>query len=185
MPDDAVRAALDDVAGVSHVVITSGGVGMGDADHVGALLRERGELLFSHVAIQPGRPITFGRIRRSDNSPVWLFALPGNPVAALVTFHVLVRDALLRLGGESATQPQRLRARASAHIRKRPGRTEFQRGVVSQAFNGDLDVRLTGPQGSGILRSLCDANALIMLHHEQGPVATGNLIAVWMLEQMI
>ena len=107
-----------------------------------------------------------------------LFGLPGNPVAVMVTFHALVRGALLRLAGASPSPPTLFRARSLQAIRKKPGRTEFQRGVLSRGADGMPEVRLTGDQGSGILRSMSLADCLVVLGHGQGSVAAGDLVDV-------
>ncbi|MGA1316910.1 MAG: molybdopterin molybdenumtransferase MoeA, partial [Rubrivivax sp.] len=117
--------------------------------------------------------------------PAWLFALPGNPVAALVTFYAFVRQALLVLAGARAEPLPVLRVRSAATIRKRPGRTEFQRAVVEPDADGQLQVRTTGSQGAGILRSLSQANALMVLGHDQGAVAEGDLVDVWMFDGLV
>jgi molybdopterin molybdotransferase len=114
-------------------------------------------------------------------TPVWLFALPGNPVAALVTFYVFAREALLRLAGATAASLPVLQARCLTPIRKRPGRTEFQRAIVEAAPEG-WQVRLTGSQGAGVLRSMSEANALVVLAHEQASVAAGDLVDVWLFD---
>jgi molybdopterin molybdotransferase len=133
--------------------------------------------------MRPGRPFAFGPLRRAAGAePSWLFALPGNPVAALVTFYAFVREALLVLAGAPAAPPMGLRVKSAAAIRKRPGRTEFQRAIVECDATGEWVARLTGTQGAGILRSLSEANALIVLPHEQGPVAAGDPVQVWLFE---
>lgn len=181
-------AAVDRAVQVADVLVTTGGVGEGDADLVGRLLRERGETVFRHVAMRPGHPVSCGQLPRAAGEEargkVWHFALPGNPVAALVSFHVLARDALLALSGATPAPPPLLRARVVVPIRKRAGRTEFQRGVVS-AVDGVLEVVPTVVQGSGILRSLSEANALIVLRHDQGPVSPGETVDVWMLDEQL
>ena len=107
-----------------------------------------------------------------------LFGLPGNPVAVMVTFYALVRDALLAMSGATPEPMPLLRAVSQDALRKKPGRTEYQRGVVTQATDGRWQVRITGAQGSGILRSMSQANGMVVLHHEQGSVAAGELVDV-------
>jgi len=111
-----------------------------------------------------------------------LFALPGNPVAALVTFYVFARDALLALAGATPQPLPVLQARSAVAIRKRPGRTEFQRARVSPGPDGTWQVQTTGSQGAGILRSMSEANALLVLRHEQGSVAAGEPVDVWLFD---
>jgi molybdopterin molybdotransferase len=114
-----------------------------------------------------------------------LFGLPGNPVAVMVTFLAFVRPALLRMMGCTAAQPVLLKARSQEPLRKKPGRTEYQRGTVTTAPDGTLHVRTTGNQGSGVLRSMVEANGLIVLHHQQGNVAVGDDVDVMMFDGMI
>ncbi len=180
----ALQATLEAAVAQADVVLTSGGVSVGDADYTRELLARMGEVAFWKVAMRPGRPFAFGPLRRSGGAaaPVWLFALPGNPVAALVTFYVFAREALLRLAGARPLPLPVLKARCTTAIRKRPGRTEFQRAIVEAAPEGGWQVRLTGSQGAGVLRSMSEANALLVLRHEQGSVAAGELVDVWLFE---
>ena len=135
---------------------------------------------------QRGRPFAFGPLRRlSGEAPAWLFALPGNPVAALVTFYAFAHEALWTLAGAVQPPMPRLNARCAAPIRKRPGRTEFQRAVVEASPEGGWQVRLTGSQGAGILRSMSEANALLVLSHEQGSVAAGEWVEVWPFDGLV
>jgi len=187
VPDDPaqLRATIDRAITSADAVVTSGGVSMGDADHTRDLLAARGEVAFWKVAMRPGRPFAFGPLQGAAGKPVFLFALPGNPVAALVTFYAFARDALLTLSGATQTAAPRLMARSAVAIRKRPGRTEFQRAVVSRAADGGWEVRTTGAQGAGILRSMSEANALLVLRHEQGPVAAGDDVEVWLFDGLV
>jgi molybdopterin molybdotransferase len=114
-----------------------------------------------------------------------LFGLPGNPVAVMVTFLAFVRPALLRMMGARETQPVYLKAHSAEAMRKKPGRTEYQRGVVTRGFDGSLSVRTTGNQGSGVLSSMVQANGLIVLHHGQGNVAVGDEVDLMMFEGAI
>ena len=189
VPDDpaALRATLAAAVDQADAVLTSGGVSMGDADHVRELLAQMGEVAFWKVAMRPGRPFAFGPLRGPSRGteaqrPVWLFALPGNPVAALVTFYVFARDALLQLAGAAAQPLPMLQARCTTAIRKRPGRSEFQRAIVEPASDGGWQVRLTGSQGAGVLRSMSEANALLVLGHGQGAMAAGEMVDVWLFD---
>jgi molybdopterin molybdotransferase len=181
----ALRAVVDRAIAEADAVVTSGGVSMGDADHTRELLAARGEIGFWKVAMRPGRPFAFGPLHGAAGRTAWLFALPGNPVAALVTFYVFVREGLLQLAGATAAPPPRLSARSVAAIRKRPGRTEYQRAIVSRAADGLWEVRSTGAQGAGILRSMSEANALMVLPHERGPVAAGENVEVWLFDGLV
>ena len=191
VPDDpaALRATLHKAVSTCDTVVTSGGVSMGDADYTRQLLSEMGEVAFWKVAMRPGRPFAFGPLRAADGRRPFLFALPGNPVAALVTYYAFVRDVLLLLAGAQPQPLPVLRARSVAAIRKRPGRTELQRAVVYQATEGDAEgewqVRLTGSQGAGILRSMSEANALLVLGHDQASVAAGDWVEVWLFDGLI
>jgi molybdopterin molybdotransferase len=203
VPDQpaALEAAFTQAAATCDAVVTSGGVSVGEADYTRDLLGRLGEVAFWKVAMRPGRPFAFGPLRRgavsepawsngeSQSEPAWLFALPGNPVAALVTFYAFVREALQVLAGAPAEPPMALRVRSAEAIRKRPGRTEFQRAIVQREsegpWAGEWTARVTGSQGAGILRSLSEANALLVLGHDQGSVAEGEPVEVWMFEGLV
>ena len=178
--ETAFRAAAD----AADAVITSGGVSVGEADHTKAVMARLGDVLFWRIAMRPGRPMAIGRIERGERSAV-LFGLPGNPVAVMVTFYALVRDALLRMSGATAAPLLVVRAASVAPIRKRAGRTEYQRGVVTQAADGRWQVRITGAQGSGILRSMSEANGLVVLGHSQGDVAAGDEVDVLPFDALV
>jgi molybdopterin molybdotransferase len=176
----ALAEAFSQAAGCADAVITSGGVSVGEADHTKRIMAELGEVLFWRIAMRPGRPMAIGRIGRGadDEGPAILFGLPGNPVAVMVTFYAFVRDALLRMGGATPEVLPLLRAVSVDAMRKKPGRTEYQRGVVARAADGGWQVQITGAQGSGILRSMSQANGMVVLHHDQGSVAAGELVDV-------
>jgi molybdopterin molybdotransferase len=181
----ALQATLAHAMAEADVVLTSGGVSMGDADHTRAVLAQLGEVAFWKVAMRPGRPFAFGPLKRAaGHPPCWLFALPGNPVAALVTFYSFAREALLQLAGATPQPLPVLQARCTTALRKRPGRTEFQRGIVERGPEG-WQVRLAGSQGAGILRSMSEANCLVVLGHEQGSVAEGGLVDVWLFDGLV
>ncbi len=180
----ALQATLEAAVAQADAVVTSGGVSMGDADHTRELLARLGEVAFWKVAMRPGRPFAFGPLRHGGREAL-LFALPGNPVAALVTFYAFAREALLALAGGSPEPLVTLSARSPVAIRKRPGRTEFQRGIVARAVDGRWEVRTTGAQGAGILRSLSQANALVVLDHDQGSVAAGEPVTVWLFDGLV
>ncbi len=174
----ALEATFRAAADSADAVITSGGVSVGEADHTKAVMAALGDVLFWRIAMRPGRPMAIGRIAGARGGASILFGLPGNPVAVMVTFYALVRDALLAMSGAAAEAIPTLRAASVTAIRKKPGRTEYQRGVVTRAGSGEWQVRVTGAQGSGILRSMSEANGLVVLHHEQGSVAAGELVDV-------
>ena len=164
-------------ASFADAVITTGGVSVGEADFVKQLMAKLGEVLFWKIAMRPGRPMAFGRIGNST-----LFGLPGNPVAVMVTFYQFVRDALLHLSGRNDDYAiPLLKAGAAERIRKVPGRTEYQRGILYREKD-EWRVRTTGQQGSGVLRSMSEANCFIVLEHERGTVEAGEPVSVQLFE---
>ena len=196
------RAFLQ-AAAQADVIITSGGVSVGEADYTKTMMRQLGDVAFWKIAMRPGRPMAVGRISNAKYAfepyPAWpdsyqnnsnaetgssalLFGLPGNPVAVMVTMLALVRPALLQMMGSQASAAPLLQARSSEAIRKKPGRTEYQRGIVSTGADGSLQVKSTGNQGSGVLSSMAQANGLIVLHHNQSHVNPGDTVDVMMFE---
>ena len=183
VPDvpDALERALADAAGAADVVVTSGGVSVGDADYVKSLIDKLGEVLFWKIAMKPGRPLAYGRIGHAH-----FFGLPGNPVSAMVTFYEFVQDALKILQGQRNIAPApTFKVPLSSPIRKVPGRTEFQRGILSPDGDGGFTVRTTGEQGSGILSSMSRANCFIVLPADTGDCAVGERVDVQLLEGLI
>lgn len=178
VPDDPARlqCAFERAAACADVVITTGGVSTGDADLTHALVGRGGEVLYWKLAMRPGRPMAVGRMGEA-----LLLGLPGNPVAAMVSFLMLVQPALQRMMGATATSLPKLQARSLESIRKKPGRTEFVRGILRNHADGTLQVQTTGQQGSGMLSSMVQAHVLIVLAHEQGDVAAGDLVEVQLL----
>ncbi len=208
----ALEAAFRQAAREADAIITSGGVSMGEADHTKAMMKKLGDVAFWRIAMRPGRPMAVGKIERPHAPPLRgslppmgaepglgrpgaglaegkpsavLFGLPGNPVAVMVTFLAFVRPALQRLMGSVVTEPVLLTARSAEALRKKPGRTEYQRGTVTRGTDGHLSVRTTGNQGSGVLSSMVQANGLIVLHHAQGNVAVGDEVDVMMFDGVI
>ncbi len=175
-----LEAAFAKAALEADAIITSGGVSVGEADFTKAMMKKLGDVAFWKIAMRPGRPMAVGRIGKSV-----LFGLPGNPVAVMVTFLAFVRPALLRMMGSTAKPAPLLRAKSLEPLRKKAGRTEYQRGFVSSAPDGTLQVRTTGNQGSGVLSSMVQGNGLIVLHHAQGNVAVGDEVDVMMFEGAI
>ena len=175
-----LEAAFAKAALEADAIITSGGVSVGEADFTKAMMKKLGDVAFWKIAMRPGRPMAVGRIGKSV-----LFGLPGNPVAVMVTFLAFVRPALLRMMGSTAQPAPLLRAKSLEPLRKKAGRTEYQRGFVSSAADGTLQVRTTGNQGSGVLSSMVQGNGLIVLHHAQGNVAVGDEVDVMMFEGAI
>ena len=177
----ALEQAFEDAAAQADAIITSGGVSVGEADHTKAMMKKLGDVAFWRIAMRPGRPMAVGRIQRGVRSAV-LFGLPGNPVAVMVTFAAFVRPALQQLMGWQAPPLPLLKAQSTEALRKKPGRTEYQRGIVSTNAAGELVVSITGNQGSGVLSSMVQANGLIVLGHAQGNVAVGDAVDVMMFD---
>jgi molybdopterin molybdotransferase len=196
---EALEAAFLQAASQADAVITSGGVSVGEADHTKAMMKKLGDVAFWKIAMRPGRPMAVGRILRAKSASTRheisavsyqnhsiLFGLPGNPVATMVTMLAFVRPALLRMSGAAekyCTEPVYLQAASQDSLRKKPGRTEYQRGLVSRLSDGTLQVRITSAnQGSGVLSSMVQANGLIVLHHTQANVNVGDVVDVMMFE---
>jgi molybdopterin molybdotransferase len=177
VPDrfDDLRARLLAAAASADVVLTSGGVSVGDYDLVKAVLRDAGGIDFWQVAMQPGRPIAVGRI-----GPAHFFGLPGNPVACMLTFHLFVRPALWKLAGRTELFGPRFEAVAAEAMRKRVGRREFKRGILAYA-DGRWTVWTTGPQGSGILTSMTLANALLVVPADRNDIPAGETLGAILL----
>ena len=174
--EQAFKRASDN----ADVIITSGGVSVGEADFTKAMMKKLGDVAFWKIAMRPGRPMAVGRLGECV-----LFGLPGNPVAVMVTFLAFVKPALVQMmGGLPSTTPY-LRAKSAAALRKKPGRTEYQRGFVRTLPDGTLQVEAAGNQGSGVLRSMVEANGLIVLHHTQSSIAAGDEVDVMMFEGAI
>ncbi|WP_431149612.1 molybdopterin molybdotransferase MoeA [Acidovorax facilis] len=206
---ELLEAAFRNAAQRADAIITSGGVSVGEADHTRTMMKKLGDVAFWRIAMRPGRPMAVGRIATTENqaklassaypssansyqndtnhphSGAVLFGLPGNPVAVMVTFLAFVRPALLRMMGSNHSTPPLLRATSTEAMRKKPGRTEYQRGTITTAADGTLQVRTTGNQGSGVLSSMVQANGLIVLHHGQGNVAVGDTVDVMVFNGVI
>ena len=169
-----IESAFARAAAEADAVVTSGGVSVGDADYVKAILEKMGSVGFWKVAIKPGRPLAFGRI-----ADALFFGLPGNPVSAMVTFYQLVQPALRAMAGmPDDGLPLTVTAVSEEALRKKPGRREFQRGVLTRDGEGRLLVRRAGFQGSGVLSSMNAANCFIVLPEEAGPVSAGDTVTV-------
>jgi molybdopterin molybdotransferase len=174
-----LEQAFKSAAEKADVVITTGGVSVGEADFTRELMAKLGEVLFWKIAMRPGRPMAFGRIGNA-----FLFGLPGNPVAVMVTFYQFVRDALLHLSGRTDDYVlPLLKVPAAVPLRKVPGRTEYQRGILFRE-GGEWKVKTTGQQGSGVLRSMSEANCFIVLEHERGKVEVGEPVSVQLMDAL-
>jgi molybdopterin molybdotransferase len=175
IPDqrDAVRAAFRQAGDIADLVLTSGGVSVGEADYVTETLGELGEINFWRMAMKPGKPLAFGRLGNAV-----FFGLPGNPVSAMVTFYLFVLPAIRKMAGEPVRDPLLIEARCSETLKKAPGRAEFQRGVLHRAADGDWSVGSTGVQGSHLLSSMTKANCLIHLPAQSTGAQQGERVLV-------
>jgi molybdopterin molybdotransferase len=182
VPDEpaALEAALKSAADNADVIITSGGVSVGDADFIKEMMGRLGEVMFWKIAMKPGRPMAFGKIGNA-----WLFGLPGNPVAVMVTFYQFVRQAILKLAGQSPVQPvPTFGVPTTVALKKSAGRTEFLRAKLTPGAHG-WEVSPAGAQGSGVLRSMSEANCFIILEHERGNIAAGEIVQVQPMDGLV
>ena len=175
----SIREAFERADRAADVVITSGGVSVGEADFTREIMEQFGEINFWKLAIKPGKPIAYGKFPNSI-----FFGLPGNPVSALVTFYQVAKPALQKLSGATEIKPLRMSATLSHAIKKSPGRLDFQRGFVSTDQQGKLIVSSTGHQGSGMMSSLCLANCFIVLEQERGAVAANETVIVELFDEL-
>ena len=173
----ALENALRSACKTADAVITTGGVSAGDADYTRELMARLGDILFWKIAMRPGRPMAFGKIT-VDGKDALFFGLPGNPVAVMATFYFFAREALFQLQGTTAEKLPMIRAISTYAIKKRKGRTEYQRGVIAFDSNGTAHVQLTGAQGSGILSSMSEANCMVVLAHDEGDIEAGREVNV-------
>ncbi|HHX8518664.1 TPA: bifunctional molybdopterin-guanine dinucleotide biosynthesis adaptor protein MobB/molybdopterin molybdotransferase MoeA [Vibrio diabolicus] len=172
--------ALENASAQADVVMTSGGVSVGDADYIKLVLDKLGQIDFWRINMRPGRPLAFGQI---NNKP--FFGLPGNPVAVMVSFINFVEPALRKMQGEQGWKPLKVNAIATENLRSRQGRTEFSRGIYELDETGRLTVRTTGKQGSGILRSMSEANCLIEISPAIDTVKAGESVTIIPLQGRI
>lgn len=175
IPDEAaaIRQAMALAAEEADLVLTSGGISVGEADFIAEAIHHMGKVHFAKVAIKPGRPLTFAQLGNAC-----FFGLPGNPVAVMITFLQFARPAIRRMQGRRDRLIPSLRVKAGSPLRKLPGRTEFQRGILSLDDRGELVVHSSGRQGSGVLSSMSDGNCLIRLSDETVDVRPGDLVEV-------
>lgn len=194
---DAIAYAFNKGIQEADAVISTGGVSVGDADYTKDVLSNIGRINFWKVAIKPGKPFAFGTLNKADtlnksnsqknqynNENSYFFGLPGNPVSAIVTYHQLVLPALRQLGGEIFKPTPNVTAIASNNIKKQPGRTDFQRGILHNE-NGINYVKTTGNQSSGVLTSITQANCYIVLEKERGAVMKGEPVQVLMFDRFL
>ncbi|HEY0722069.1 MAG TPA: molybdopterin molybdotransferase MoeA [Gammaproteobacteria bacterium] len=182
IPDrrEAVAEAFQSASAIADVLITSGGVSVGEADFVKETLDALGQVNFWKIAMKPGKPLAFGKVNQAI-----FFGLPGNPVSAMATFYQLVQPALRQLMGENDLLPLTLKIPCASPLKKSPGRQDFQRGILERNASGALTVRTTGAQGSHILSSMSHANCFIILPAEWGNVEAGTLVEVQPFEGLI
>ena len=185
----SLKNAFIDAASKADVLISSGGVSVGEADFTKQIMQELGDVGFWKIAMRPGRPMAFGTLRpvpgKTLANKTLFFGLPGNPVAVMVTFYQFVRSALLQLNGASQTEVPTVQAISETAIRKKPGRTEFQRAILGRNAEGKPSVKLTGSQGAGILRSMSEANCFVILGHDQGNVAAGEWVDIALFDGLL
>lgn len=175
IPDNekTIRNTLMEAAKYADIILSSGGASVGSADHISRILREQGKASFWKIAMKPGKPLNFGQLHNK-----LFFGLPGNPVSLMVTFALIVAPALRALRGETPTKPLVLRAKTRTHLRKTPGRVDYQRGKLMQCDDGTLEVETTGMQSSHILSGMSHANCLIRLQYASGSIDAGTLVDV-------
>ncbi len=174
---DAIAKVLKTAAEDADMIITTAGASVGDADYIKQILADLGEISFWKIAIKPGRPMSFGKLNHC-----LFFGLPGNPVSVMVTFQIFVKAAIKQLCGEQFNAPLLLKARTLSDLKKRPGRMEYQRGLLSLDENGETTVRSTGEQGSGILSSMSRANCYIILADESTGAKAGDWVNVQLID---
>ena len=182
IPDDrsAIEEAFNTAASVADAVITSGGVSVGEADFVKETLEKLGQINFWKIAMKPGKPLAFGSIGDS-----LFFGLPGNPVSVIATFYQFVQPALKRMKGQDIVLPLMIKAKTTELLKKRPGRTDFQRGILEQSDNGELTVRNAGAQASHVLTSMSRANCFMVIPAESGSIEAGEMVDVQPFDGLI
>ena len=176
----AIEEAFNSASAVADAIITSGGVSVGEADFVKETLEKLGQINFWKISMKPGKPLAFGSIGNS-----LFFGLPGNPVSVIATFYQFVQPALKRMKGQDIVLPLIIKAKTTEFLKKRPGRTDFQRGVLEQAENGELSVRNAGTQASHVLTAMSNANCFIVLPAESGSVDIGEMVDVQPFEGLM
>ena len=180
----SLEAAMRTACENADAIITSGGVSVGAADYTRQIMARLGDVSFWKIGMRPGRPMAFGQVA-SNGKSAYLFGLPGNPVAVMVTFYFIARAALLRMMGAAEAPLPMMQAISDMPIRKKPGRTEYQRGILTRDASGQTRVRITGAQGSGILRSMTQANCMVVLADAQGNVNAGDPVDVVLFDGLV
>ena len=177
---NALAAAFKDAASGSDVIITTGGVSVGAADHIRQVMEESGQIHLWKIAIKPGKPLAYGKL-----SSCHFFGLPGNPASVLVTFQVIVRPMILRLQGIKENISLRIKARCQSALSKTPGRQEYQRGIFSRDDNGEFIVESAGAQGSHILSAMSRSNCFIVLPRRSSGAQAGEWVNIEPFETML
>jgi len=182
IPDQpqAIHQAFQQASSDSDVVITTGGVSVGEADYVKDIITEVGQVDFWKLAIKPGRPLAFGKI-----NDALFFGLPGNPVAVMVTFYQFVQPTLRRIMGQTDIGPFRFKVPCSSALKKKLGRVEYYRGILETDNQGRMTVRKAGMQGSGILSTMSKANCFIVLPADSNTIKPEQLVDVEAFEGLI
>lgn len=182
---EALEHAMLQAMEQADVILTSGGVSVGEADYTKQVMEKLGSVNFWKIAMRPGRPMAFGQVHNAANGDsAYLFGLPGNPVAVMVTFYAFVRDALFKLANANALPIPMVSAKLAQNVRKRPGRTEYQRARLTME-KGLLLAHHSGAQGSGILRSMSESDCLLVLEHDQGDLKAGDTVLALPFEGLI
>ncbi|MES2825591.1 MAG: gephyrin-like molybdotransferase Glp [Pseudomonadota bacterium] len=184
--DDPLKltAAFQSAIVQADVIISSGGVSVGEADYTKDVLASLGKIKFWKIAMKPGKPFAFGSLNTDQHKSGWFFGLPGNPVSAVVTYHQLVLPALRHLAGEKVEPPLRLSVAAQSDLKKQPGRADYQRGILHNS-DGENFVASTGNQSSGVLSSMARANCYIVLEQERGAVGKEEKVGVIPFDKFI
>lgn len=172
-----IERVVRTLAQQADVIMLSGGAAAGDADFTASVFHRLGKVQSLRVALKPGSALNFVTID-IDTSARYVFGLPGNPVAAIVVFHVLVRPALLKMMGARAIDPPCFPARLLQDMKRKSGRVEYLRGIAQQEMDGTMSVRLSGAQGSGVLHSLSRANCFVMLDAQTGELQAGETVQI-------
>jgi len=190
VPDDRAKleACLISASKKADVIITTGGVSVGEADYTKEIMKKLGDVEFWKIAMRPGRPMAFGQIfknsKKTKSAKVLLFGLPGNPVAVMVTFYVFVRQALILMSGSINEELKFQYVTLAEKINKKPGRTEYRRAKL-KCKNGRLEASLTGNQGSGILRSMSEADCLLVLDHDEELLEIGTSVPAMVFNGLV
>ncbi len=182
IPDDrqAIEEAFKTAADIADAVVTSGGVSVGEADFVKETLEKLGQINFWKISMKPGKPLAFGTLGNS-----LFFGLPGNPVSVIATFYQFVQPALKRMKGQNIFLPLVVKAKTTELLKKRPGRTDFQRGILEQSDSGELTVRNAGIQASHVLTAMSQANCFIVIPAQSGSIEIGEMVDVQPFEGLL